>query len=117
MTSDRRQHNRIDVPAGLIANDGFWAVNLSETGMAFSSRIGFEPAAIIEIILALPSHKQRTSARVVWSKRALSNAKGEFLIGVTFVELSRATQRAIKAYIAENSEPTVCVDSAVGSSG
>ncbi len=101
MADDRRRHNRIDVPADLIANDGMWAVNLSEMGMGFRSRLGFEPAAIIEITLALPSCKQKASGRVVWCKRAPSNVKGEFLVGVTFVELSRATRSAINAYIAE----------------
>ncbi len=61
MTDDRRRHNRIDVPADLIANDGMWAVNLSEMGMAFRSRLGFEPAATIEITLALTSCKQKAS--------------------------------------------------------
>ena len=37
MTDDRRQHQRVDVPLGLIADDGMWAVNLSETGMALWS--------------------------------------------------------------------------------
>ncbi|MCH8140917.1 MAG: PilZ domain-containing protein [Proteobacteria bacterium] len=98
---DRRRHSRIDLPGSLISNDGIWAVNLSETGAALRSRTAFEPAAIIEITLALPSCKQKASGRVVWCKRAPSNVKGEFLVGVTFVELSRATRSAINAYIAE----------------
>ncbi len=101
MIDDRRRHKRIDVTAGLIADDGIWAVNLSETGMGLWSRTAFEPDATIAITLALPSCKQKASGRVVWCKRAPSNVKGEFLVGVTFVELSRATRSAINAYIAE----------------
>ncbi len=109
--------NRIEVPAGLIADDGIWAVNLSEMGMTLHSRTAIEPDATIEITLALPSCKQKASARVVWCQSARSFADQGFLVGVTFVALSRATQRAIKAYIAECAEPTICSRSSLGSSG
>ncbi|TDJ31499.1 MAG: PilZ domain-containing protein [Gammaproteobacteria bacterium] len=111
---DRRRHSRIDLPGSLISNDGIWAVNLSETGAALRSRTAFEPDAIIEITLALPSCKQKVLVRVVWCRKALSISEGEFLVGVAFVALSRATRRAIQAYITDRSEPAVCLDSSFG---
>lgn len=117
MTDDRRRHKRIDVIAGLIADDGIWAVNLSEMGMGLWSRTAFEPDATIAITLALPSCKQKVSARVVWCQRARSISDQGFLVGVTFVALSRATQRAIKAYIAECPEIGICLKPLLGRSG
>ncbi len=104
MTYNRRQRNRVDVPAGLIADDGFWAVNLSESGLMLCSRTAFEPGATIEITLALPSCKLKASARVVWCKKATSTSHLEYFVGAAFVALSRSTQREITAYIAECSE-------------
>ncbi len=110
----RRRHSRIDLPGSLIANDGIRAVNLSETGAALRSRTAFEPDAIIEITLALPSGKQKALVRVVWCRKALSSSEGEFFVGVAFVALSRATRRAIRVYIAEYSESDVCLESSFG---
>ena len=100
MTDDRRGFNRIDVPAGLITEDGIWAANLSESGMGLWTRMAFELDVTIEITLDLPSGKQKASARVVWCQRARSNSDQDFVVGVEFGALSRATRRAIKAYIA-----------------
>jgi hypothetical protein len=110
MTDDRRRHERIDVPAGLVANDGICAVNLSEIGMLLSSRTAFEPNASIEITLALPSGIQMTSVRVIWCQKARSIADQGFWVGAKFLTLSGATRRAIKAYIAECPEP-FCLES------
>lgn len=117
MTDDRRQQKRIDVPAGLIADDEIWAVNLSEIGMLLSARAAFEPDAIITISLALPFCKQRASAKVVWCHRAPSISDQGFLVGVTFVALSSSTRRAIKAYIANCPEPAFCLESLFGRCG
>ncbi len=117
MTDDRRQHQRVDVPLGLIADDGMWAVNLSETGMALWSRTAFDPDATIEMTLALPSRKHTVSARVVWCQRDRSISDQGFLAGVTFVAVSRTAQRAIKAYIADCPEPAICLKSLFGRNG
>ncbi len=117
MTDDLRQNDRVDVPLGLIADDGMWAVNLSEMGMGLWSRTAFEADATIEMTLALPARKQKVSARVVWCQRDRSISDQGFLAGVTFVAVSRTTQRAIKAYIAECPEPGICLKSLLGRSG
>ncbi len=114
---DRRRHKRIDVIAGLIADDGIWAVNLSEMGMGLWSRTAFEAYATIEMTLALTARKQKVSARVVWCQRDRSISDQGFLAGVTFVAVSRTAQRAIKAYIAECPEPAICLKSLLGRSG
>ncbi len=99
MTDDRRGLKRIDVPAGLITEDGIWAANLSESGMGLYTRMAFELDATFEITLDLPSGKHDTSVRVVWCQRVCSNSDRDFLVGVEFVALSRATRSAIKAYL------------------
>ena len=116
MAVDRRRHKRVGVTAGLIADDGIWAVDLSESGMALHSRTAIEPDAAIEITLALPSRKRKASVRVVWCQKAYSISDQGFLVGVTFVALSRGTRRAIKAYIAECSEPATALKASLGRS-
>ena len=117
MSKDRRQQERVfDVPAGLVAEHGVWAVNLSDTGMALCSQTPHESDTTLELTLELPSGRQKASARVIWCQRARSIADHGYILGIEFAPLPRATRKAIKAYLAECSEQGAHLESSFGRS-
>lgn len=96
---ERRRHSRRDVPAKLLVNQGWQAVNLSESGMLIAGKDEMLVGSRIDLQLDLNGEVSEIGAVVRRCTPSASVYDQDNLVGVQFDPLSAAMLLKLRAYL------------------
>lgn len=96
---ENRRHRRFAAPSNFIKKTHFKCIDISESGLQFSSHKNQLTGKVFSVTLNLGQQEITIKCKVMWCRKSASIYSDEFFFGIAFVDHSITEQLAIRSYI------------------